>query len=160
MSDVYNVPPELLDFHSQLRAFHFAISSGQLSLDGGVEKLAIDGATALIESGVRAYQSISGESDKAAALRVLTRRNKLAWMQMQMAESVDDALRMAIVNTAATVECVYYGKLDDVAKGAFVHVVQAVDAACGDLARGVGVRESHYGLDYLAEEPDINGPSL
>lgn len=160
MSDVYDVPPELLDFHSQLRAFHFAISSGQLSLDGGVEKWAIDEASVLIESGVRAYQSISGESDRTAALRLLTQRNKLVWMQMQMAESVDDALRMAIVNTAATIECAYYGKLDDVAKSAFAHVVQAVDAACEDLARGVGVRESHYGLDHLAREPDIDGPAL
>ena len=116
--------------------------------------MVVDDASRLIELGVRAYQGVTGETDKAEALFALTQRTKLAWSHMQMTETVEDALRMAIVNTATTIESVYYGKLDDAAKSVFTHTVQAVDAACGDLARGLGF--SYYGLDYfLGETPDV-----
>ena len=161
MSNIYNELPPLLDFHSQLRAFHFAISSGQLSLDRSVEveKVVVDDASRLINLGVRAYQGITGEADKAEALTVLTQRTGASWKQMQMTETIEDALRMAIVNAATTIESVYDDKLDDAAESVFAHTVQAVDAACEDLARGLGF--GYYGLDYLlSETPDVDGPAL
>lgn len=150
----------LLNFHSQLRAYHFAISSGQLPLSGTdeVTQSVVGDASGLISAGLRAYQSITGDSDKAVALGVLTQRAQTSWRRMAMAETVEGALRLAVENSSYVIERIYDGKLDDVTKDAFVNVVQMVDAACEDLARGVSV--SYYGLDYLAKDLDFDGPSL
>jgi hypothetical protein len=151
----------LLNFHSQLRAYHFAISSGQLSLSGTdeVTQSVVGDASGLISAGLRAYQSITGDSDKAVALGVLTKqKTKTSWRRMAMAETVEGALRLAVANSSYVIERIYDGNLDDVAKDSFANVVQMVDAACEDLARGVSV--SYYGLDHLAKDLDFDGPSL
>lgn len=150
---------ELLKFHSQLRALHFAISGGKLPL-GAYEEggRVVDDSRKLMYSGVKAFQRIKGEPNENLAVETLVQRGKSSWRQMAMMEPVEDALRVAVANSSYIVEHIFNGESPDAHWHGFADVVLTVDAACKDFAKGLGFY--YYGLDDLFEDRHVDSPSI